>query len=151
MPRDRAAWARFALLALAYTALTTVLVACASWFDLPNGYATWYPPAAAMLQSAVPVQHAHEYFCDVTGQFSAGVWDTTGYHRKLIDFPRHELMHLLEGAVTFEDDQGHRRGLSPPAHERSASAIASDATPSSPVHIGTPEPSTAASNARSVT
>ena len=36
----------------------------------------------------------------------SGVWDTTGYHRKLIDFPRHELMHILEGEVTFEDDQG---------------------------------------------
>ena len=35
-----------------------------------------------------------------------GLWDTTGYHRKLIDFPRHELMHLLEGSVTFTDDKG---------------------------------------------
>jgi len=35
-----------------------------------------------------------------------GLWDTTGYHRKLIDFPRHELMHLLEGSVTFTDAKG---------------------------------------------
>jgi uncharacterized cupin superfamily protein len=62
------------------------------------------PPAAAMLLSPVPVQHAHDYFSDATGQLNIGVWDTTGYHRKLIDFPRHELMCLLEGAVEFEDD-----------------------------------------------
>lgn len=64
------------------------------------------PLAAAMLLSPVPTQHAHEYFADPTGQFTAGVWDTTGYHRKLIDFPRHELMHLIEGTVTFTDDRG---------------------------------------------
>lgn len=64
------------------------------------------PPAASMLLSPVPIQHTHEYFGDVTGQFTVGLWDTTGYHRKLIDFPRHELMHLLEGSVTFTDGKG---------------------------------------------
>lgn len=64
------------------------------------------PPATAMLLSPVPTQHAHDYFSDATGQLNIGVWDTTGYHRKLIDFPRHELMCLLEGSVEFEDDQG---------------------------------------------
>jgi len=64
------------------------------------------PPTADMLHSPVPTQHAHEYFADATGQFTAGVWQTTGYHRQLIEFPRHELMHLLEGSVTFTDDQG---------------------------------------------
>lgn len=64
------------------------------------------PPAAAMLLSPVPTQHTHDYFTDATGQLNIGVWDTTGYHRKLIDFPRHELMCLLEGAVEFEDDHG---------------------------------------------
>lgn len=64
------------------------------------------PPAAAMLHSPVPVQHTHDAFTDATGQLNIGVWDTTGYHRKLINFPRHELMHLLEGSVTFEDDKG---------------------------------------------
>lgn len=64
------------------------------------------PPSLSVLLSPVPVQHTHDYFTDVTGQLNIGVWDTTGYHRKLIDFPRHELMHILEGEVTFEDDQG---------------------------------------------
>jgi uncharacterized cupin superfamily protein len=67
------------------------------------------PPSPALLLSPAPVQHTHDCFTDATGQLNIGVWDTTGYQRKLIDFPRHELMHLLEGAVTFEDDQGRQR------------------------------------------
>ena len=64
------------------------------------------PPSADILHSPVPTQNAHEFFEDATAQFTVGVWDTTGYHRKLINFPRHELMHLLEGSVTFTDDRG---------------------------------------------
>ena len=64
------------------------------------------PPSADILRSPVPTQNAHEFFEDATAQFTVGVWDTTGYHRKLINFPRHELMHLLEGSVTFTDDRG---------------------------------------------
>jgi uncharacterized cupin superfamily protein len=65
------------------------------------------PPAPEMLHSPVPVQHANEFYEDATGQFTVGVWQTTGYHRRLIDFPRHELMHLLEGSVTMIDDRGN--------------------------------------------
>lgn len=64
------------------------------------------PPSADILHSPVPTQHAHEFFEDATGQFTVGIWDTTGYHRKLLDFNRYELMHLLEGSVTFTDDKG---------------------------------------------
>ena len=64
------------------------------------------PPAPEMLLSPAPVQHTLDYFTDVTGQLNIGVWDTTGYRRKLIDFPRHELMCLIEGSVTFEDGKG---------------------------------------------
>lgn len=71
--------------------------------------APFAPPSASLLLSPVPTQHAHDYFEDATGQFTIGVWDTTGYTRKLIDFPRHELMHLLEGSVTFTDDKGSTR------------------------------------------
>lgn len=66
-------------------------------------------PSEAVLLSPVPVQHTHEYFTDATGQLNIGIWDTTAYTRKLIDFPRHELMHLLDGSVTFTDDKGATR------------------------------------------
>jgi uncharacterized cupin superfamily protein len=70
------------------------------------------PPGADMLLSAVPRQSAHEWFKDMTGQWTVGVWQTTPYHRKAIPFPRHELMHILEGAVTLTDGAGvaHRFG-----------------------------------------
>jgi uncharacterized cupin superfamily protein len=64
------------------------------------------PPSADVLLSPVPTQHTCDVFEDASGQLSIGVWDTTGYRRKLIDFPRHELMHLIEGSVTFTDDAG---------------------------------------------
>lgn len=63
-------------------------------------------PPADMLLSEPPVQHTLDIFTDATGQLNIGLWDTTGYTRKLIDFPRHELMHLIEGSVTFTDDEG---------------------------------------------
>ncbi|MFN4141492.1 cupin domain-containing protein [Aestuariivirga sp.] len=66
-------------------------------------------PPPEMLISGRPVQHTHQCFADATGQLDIGLWDTTAYHRKLIDFPRHELMCLLEGTVEFEDDQGRKR------------------------------------------
>lgn len=65
------------------------------------------PPPVSMLLSPVPVQHTHDIFTDPTGQFNVGLWDTSGYHRKMIDFPRHEVMHLLEGSVTMDDGQGN--------------------------------------------
>ncbi|MFO1123571.1 MAG: cupin domain-containing protein [Hyphomicrobiales bacterium] len=67
------------------------------------------PPSADVLLSPVPTQHTHDVFEDTSGQLSIGIWDTTGYRRKLIDFPRHELMHLIEGSVTFTDDAGRTR------------------------------------------
>lgn len=35
-----------------------------------------------------------------------GVWETTNYHRNLINFMQQELMHLLAGPVTFTDGHG---------------------------------------------
>jgi uncharacterized cupin superfamily protein len=65
------------------------------------------PPGADMLIAGKPIQNTHQYFEDASGQWTVGIWDTTAYHRKLIDFPRHELMHLYEGSVTLLDDQGN--------------------------------------------
>ena len=32
------------------------------------------------------------------------MWSSTPYHRKTIPFPRHELMHILEGEVTITEE-----------------------------------------------
>jgi uncharacterized cupin superfamily protein len=63
-------------------------------------------PPTELLLSQVPVQHAHEWFLDATGQWAIGVWDTTAYRRKPISFPHHELMHILEGSVIIADEAG---------------------------------------------
>jgi uncharacterized cupin superfamily protein len=63
-------------------------------------------PAPDLLASAPPAQHDKQYFADLTGQWTVGVWDSTAYHRKTIAFPRHELMHILEGEVTLTEEGG---------------------------------------------
>jgi uncharacterized cupin superfamily protein len=63
-------------------------------------------PAPELLASAPPVQRDKQYFADLTGQWTVGVWDSTAYHRKTISFPRHELMHILEGEVTLTEEGG---------------------------------------------
>lgn len=62
--------------------------------------------APELLLSAAPLQQDHEYFKDATGQLTVGVWQTTGYHRRLISYPRHEVMYLLEGSMAFTDEVG---------------------------------------------
>jgi uncharacterized cupin superfamily protein len=64
------------------------------------------PPPPEILISGSPVQASRTWFEDVTGQFSAGVWETTAYHRMVVPFPRYELMHPVEGQVTIADDAG---------------------------------------------
>lgn len=66
------------------------------------------PPSAAVLLSPAPQQHSRDDYVTMDGRFTVGVWDTTAYTRKLIDFPRHELMHILEGSVTFTGAKGEQ-------------------------------------------
>jgi len=61
-------------------------------------------PAPELLLSGAPAQQEKRSFADLTGQWTVGVWDSTPYHRKTIPFPRHELMHILEGEVTITED-----------------------------------------------
>lgn len=69
------------------------------------------PPSGAVLLSPAPKQHNHDAYVTMDGRFTVGVWDTTAYTRKLIDFPRHELMHVLEGSVTFTDAAGEKQSF----------------------------------------
>jgi len=54
----------------------------------------------------LPTQNIDLCFGDMTGQMTTGVWDSTPFEREPFAFPRHELMHLLEGSVTISDGQG---------------------------------------------
>ncbi|MEH3101404.1 cupin domain-containing protein [Sphingomonas adhaesiva] len=72
------------------------------------------PPAADVLTSDVPSCRSHTDYVTPNGEFMCGVWDSTPYARRAIDYRHAELMHLLAGSVTFEDDHGNaatfRRG-----------------------------------------
>ena len=63
-------------------------------------------PAPELLESPAPTQRDKQYFADLTAQWTVGVWDSTAYRRKAIGFPRHELMHILEGEATLTEDGG---------------------------------------------
>jgi uncharacterized cupin superfamily protein len=63
-------------------------------------------PDPKLVVSGTPKWHDKLYWEDPTGQWTVGVWSTTPYERKVIPFPRHELMHILEGAVTISDGKG---------------------------------------------
>jgi len=76
---------------------------------LPDPKAALAPsagPAPDALLSGNPAQRTKEFFEDAGSRLTVGVWDTTAYHRKAIPFPRHELMCLLEGAVTITGPGG---------------------------------------------
>lgn len=74
--------------------------------DLDADLAPSNPPAAALLRSATPSCRSHTDYKSASGEFSAGVWDSTAYHREPIDYAHAELMHLLKGSVTFGDGSG---------------------------------------------
>ena len=63
-------------------------------------------PDPKLVVKGTPKWAENLLFADPTGQWTVGLWSTTAYERKVIPFPRHELMHILEGTVTLHDGQG---------------------------------------------
>ncbi|WP_029013259.1 cupin domain-containing protein [Niveispirillum irakense] len=64
------------------------------------------PPADDVLTSEKPSCRSHNVFRSASGEFQCGTWDSTPYQRIPIFFRHSELMHLLEGEVTFTDEAG---------------------------------------------
>jgi uncharacterized cupin superfamily protein len=64
------------------------------------------PPNTDILASAKPEQMATTLFRSASAQLETGLWRSSAYSRKQIDFPHHELMHLLSGNVTFTEGSG---------------------------------------------
>jgi uncharacterized cupin superfamily protein len=64
------------------------------------------PPLADLLIGDTPSCRNHSDFRSSTGEFVCGTWDSTAYHRRLMEFRHFELMRLLEGEVTFVDHNG---------------------------------------------
>jgi uncharacterized cupin superfamily protein len=64
------------------------------------------PPLAELLVGPTPQCRSHADYRSPSGEFVCGTWDSTPYHRLPMLFQHFELMHLLEGSVTFVDAGG---------------------------------------------
>lgn len=69
-------------------------------------------PLAELLIGPAPSCRNHTDYRSTNGEFLCGTWDSTPYHRRAMAYRHYELMHLLGGAVTFEDEAGLRRTFS---------------------------------------
>lgn len=63
-------------------------------------------PLAELLVGETPSCRNHTDYRSANGEFVCGTWDSTPYHRRAMRYPHYELMHLLDGAVTFTDETG---------------------------------------------
>jgi uncharacterized cupin superfamily protein len=63
-------------------------------------------PAAELLLTPAPVCRNYTDYKTADGEFTCGTWDSTPYTRRALYFRHMELMHLLEGTVTFVDEAG---------------------------------------------
>jgi uncharacterized cupin superfamily protein len=64
------------------------------------------PPLAALLVGPTPLCRNHSDYRSANGEFVCGTWDSTPYHRRAMPYRHIELMHLLDGHVTFADASG---------------------------------------------
>jgi uncharacterized cupin superfamily protein len=63
-------------------------------------------PLAELLLTPTPQCRNQTDYRSPDAQFTCGTWDSTPYHRIAMRYPHYELMHLLEGSVTFVDETG---------------------------------------------
>ncbi len=66
------------------------------------------PPSAALLVGPTPSCRNFTDFRSASGEYMIGTWDSTPYERATMPYGHCELMHLLEGAVTFVDGAGRK-------------------------------------------
>ena len=64
------------------------------------------PPLPELLIGPAPTCRNHSDYRSASGEFVCGTWDATPFHRRQIPFQQIELMHLLDGSVSFYDDKG---------------------------------------------
>lgn len=64
-------------------------------------------PLADLLVGPTPSCRNFTDYRSANGEFVCGTWDSTPYHRRAMRYGHCELMHLLQGAVTFVDGAGN--------------------------------------------
>ena len=65
-------------------------------------------PLAELLVGPTPSCRNHTDYLSEDGVFICGTWDSTPYHRRAMRYGHYELMHLLQGSVTFVDETGRQ-------------------------------------------
>jgi uncharacterized cupin superfamily protein len=63
-------------------------------------------PLAELLITPTPQCRNQTDYRSPDGMLTCGTWDSTPYHRIAMLYQHYELMHLLEGSVTFIDETG---------------------------------------------
>lgn len=63
-------------------------------------------PLAELLVGPTPSCRNFTDYRSADTEFICGTWDSTPYHRLAMPYRHYELMHLLEGSVTFVDGDG---------------------------------------------
>ncbi|MFO1455470.1 MAG: cupin domain-containing protein [Steroidobacteraceae bacterium] len=94
------------LVVLRCTAGSAPAVAQPVKIDTAAALAPSNPPLAELLVGPTPQCRSHASYRTSSGEFVCGTWDSTPYHRLPMTFQHFELMHLLEGRVTFVDSNG---------------------------------------------
>ncbi|MEC3908947.1 cupin domain-containing protein [Sphingobium sp. CR2-8] len=63
-------------------------------------------PLAELLVGPTPQCRNHGDYKSEDGEYMVGTWDSTPYHRRPMVYRHYELMYLLDGSVTFVDEDG---------------------------------------------
>lgn len=63
-------------------------------------------PSLDLLTTPVPSCRNFTDYTSADGEFMCGTWDSTPYARRPLFYRHYELMHLLEGSVSFVDETG---------------------------------------------
>lgn len=65
-------------------------------------------PAADRVLSGTPEQTARNFFSDSSGQFFAGIWESTP-GRWRVRYTENEFCHITRGSVRIENEDGYSR------------------------------------------
>lgn len=82
-------------------------------FDLDASRPPSASPSAELLISAEPQCQNRRWYADPSGEWTAGVWSSTPYHRRPMNYVYYEMMHMLEGRVEIGDGNGEGTTWSP--------------------------------------
>jgi len=73
-------------------------------------------PLVGAIEEGAPRERFHRVLdsrIDTPSRVRAGIWEATRYAEKLIDYPYHEIVFLVEGSISIIDESGHEERFYP--------------------------------------